>query len=246
MGASRRFYPVPIANCSRGIVDRGGLAGAISWRKQHDRVAQSFQRPFKSPTRLKGSHSTSTPSASRALPPTTAGCWTTSSCRGSARRRSPSSPAPTSPSSTMRHRATPYAANGGIKVLRTLCNWAEEHGFRPEGNLRTMTVEHALGIACRSRGVAKRGRGVLVEVRPVEPTVSLGQQLDTPRQTKARAERPACEPGLPSRRRGTDVQNPRSAVSACGRKARSTNMSASAAWFKIQATWSACRRGLTV
>jgi hypothetical protein len=29
------------------------------------------------------------------------------------------------------HRATPYAANGGIKVLRTLCNWAEEHGFRP-------------------------------------------------------------------------------------------------------------------
>jgi hypothetical protein len=41
-----------------------------------------------------------------------------------------------------------------------------------------MTVEHALGIARRSRGVAKPSRGVLVEVRPVvELTVSPGQKL---------------------------------------------------------------------
>ena len=39
------------------------------------------------------------------------------------------------------HRATPYAANGGIKVLRTLCNWAEEHGFRPEGSNPARRIE---------------------------------------------------------------------------------------------------------
>jgi hypothetical protein len=44
-------------------------------------------------------------------------------------------------------------------------------------DLRTMTVEHALGIARRSRRVAKRGGGVLVEVRPVELTFFRGQQL---------------------------------------------------------------------
>ena len=39
------------------------------------------------------------------------------------------------------HRATPYAANGGIKVLRTLCDWAEEHGFRPEGSNPARRIE---------------------------------------------------------------------------------------------------------
>lgn len=39
------------------------------------------------------------------------------------------------------HRGTPYAANGGIKVLRALCNWAEEHGFRPEGSNPARRIE---------------------------------------------------------------------------------------------------------
>ena len=39
------------------------------------------------------------------------------------------------------HRATPCAANGGIKVLRALCGWAEEHGFHPEGSNPARRIE---------------------------------------------------------------------------------------------------------
>ena len=49
------------------------------------------------PSPSNGSRSTSTRSASHAPPATTAGCWTTSSCRRSAPRKSPSSPAPGRP-----------------------------------------------------------------------------------------------------------------------------------------------------